>query len=112
MTEFGSIRTGTVIGNNSDVDDRVPYGGYYTQDEAREIVAYAAERHITVIPEVDMPGHMMAALSEVAWTNESQKDFERFKARLNRLVLYYEFKGWTYAKHVWPEKMGKERWKI
>ena len=333
LTEFGSIRTGTVIGNNSDVDDRVPYGGYYTQDEAREIVAYAAERHITVIPEVDMPGHMMAALacypelgctggpyevghkwgiyydvlcvgnpkvydfvkdvldeiiqifpsevihiggdetptvrwdncpkcqalelngqtkqgyftkvvidylaskgrriigwdelsengvsqsatimgwrgqipgwpgekaaeagydvimtpvthcyfdyyqtedntyepsitgllpisvekvyslnpvpdslsvsakqhiigvqanlwteyiaypqaaeymvlprmaalSEVAWTDESRKDFERFKARLNRLVLYYEFKEWTYAKHVWPEKMGKERWKI
>ena len=331
LTEFGSKRTGTVIGNNSDVDDRVPYGGFYTQEEAREIVAYAAERHISVIPEVDMPGHMktalacypelgctggpyevghkwgvyndvlcvgnpkvydfvkevldeiiqifpsevihiggdeaptvrwdncpkckalelngqtkqgyftkvvmdhlaskgrriigwdelvengasqsatimgwrgqlpgwpgekaaeagydvvmapathcyfdyyqteertyepsitgiwpisvekvyklnpvpdslsvsakqhilgvqanlwteyiaypqvaeymvlprMAALSEVAWTDESNKDFERFKARLNRLVLYYEFKGWTYAKHLWPERMSQDRW--
>ena len=40
-----------------------PYGGFLTQEEAKEIVAYAAERHITVIPEIDMPGHMQAALA-------------------------------------------------
>ena len=63
LISVGSKRSGTIIGTNSDIDDGIPYGGYYTQDEAREIVAYAAERHITVIPEIDMPGHMLAALA-------------------------------------------------
>ena len=63
LTTVGSQRSGTVIGTNSDLDDHIPYGGYYTQDEARSIVEYAKERHITVIPEIDMPGHMLAALA-------------------------------------------------
>ncbi len=63
LTDFGSKRTETVMGRNSDVYDGIPYGGYYTQDEAREIVKYAADRYITVIPEIDMPGHMQAALA-------------------------------------------------
>ncbi|MBR3110717.1 MAG: beta-N-acetylhexosaminidase [Prevotella sp.] len=63
LISVGSQRSGTIIGTNSDIDDGIPYGGYYTQDEAREIVAYAAERHITVIPEIDMPGHMLAVLA-------------------------------------------------
>ena len=63
LTDFGSKRTGTVIGNNSDVDDRIPYGGYYTQNEVREVIAYAAERYITIVPEIDMPGHSMAVLA-------------------------------------------------
>lgn len=63
LTTVGSQRSGTIIGTNSDLDDGIPYGGYYTQAEAREIVAYAAERHITVVPEIDMPGHMLAALA-------------------------------------------------
>ena len=63
LVTVGSQRSGTIIGTNSDLDDHVPYGGYYTQAEAREIVAYAAARHITIIPEIDMPGHMLAALA-------------------------------------------------
>ena len=63
LISVGSKRSGTIIGTNSDIDDGIPYGGYYTQDEAREIVAYATARHITVIPEIDMPGHMLAALA-------------------------------------------------
>ncbi|MCF0159474.1 MAG: beta-N-acetylhexosaminidase [Bacteroidaceae bacterium] len=63
LTEFGSMRTGTIVGRNSDADDQLPYGGYYTQDMIREVVDYAAERHITIIPEIDMPGHMLAALA-------------------------------------------------
>lgn len=57
LTEFGSIRKGTVVKKNWDQYDGVPYGGYYTQDEIREVVAYAAARGITVIPEIDLPGH-------------------------------------------------------
>ena len=63
LTEVGSQRSGTIIGTNSDLDDGIPYGGYYTQAELREIVAYAAARHITIVPEIDMPGHMLAALA-------------------------------------------------
>ena len=63
LTEIGSKRTETVIGRNSGEYDGKPYGGFYTQDQAREIVAYAAERYITVIPEIDLPGHMQAALA-------------------------------------------------
>ena len=58
----GSIRQQTVIGRNTGLYDGQPYGGYYTQDECREIVRYAAERYINVIPEIDLPGHMQAAL--------------------------------------------------
>ena len=63
LISVGSKRSGTIIGTNSDIDDGIPYGGYYTQEEARDIVRYAQERHITVIPEIDMPGHMLAALA-------------------------------------------------
>ena len=63
LTTVGSQRRGTIIGTNSDLDDGIPYGGFYTQAEAREIVAYAAARHITIVPEIDMPGHMLAALA-------------------------------------------------
>ena len=63
LTEVGSQRSGTIIGTNSDLDDGIPYGGYYAQAELREVVAYAAARHITIVPEIDMPGHMLAALA-------------------------------------------------
>lgn len=63
LTTIGSQRSGTIIGTNSDLDDGIPYGGYYTQAELREVVAYAAARHITIVPEIDMPGHMLAALA-------------------------------------------------
>ena len=63
LTEIGSKRSETVIGRNSGKYDGKPYGGFYTQEQAKEIVAYAAERYITVIPEIDLPGHMQAALA-------------------------------------------------
>ena len=63
LTEVGAWRNGTCIGKDFDSNDGIRYGGFYTQDEMREIVAYAAERNITVIPEVDLPGHMVAALA-------------------------------------------------
>lgn len=71
LTEVGAWREQTAIGKNfpgayegaTFKGDGKRYGGFYTQEEAREIVRYAAERHITVIPEIDMPGHMLAALA-------------------------------------------------
>lgn len=63
LTEIGSKRAQTVIGHNSGKFDGKPYGGFYTQAEVKDIVAYAKARHITIIPEIDMPGHMNAALA-------------------------------------------------
>lgn len=63
LTEKGSKRKRTVIGRNSLQYDTIPHGGFYTQDEVRDIVDYASKRYITVVPEVDLPGHMLAALA-------------------------------------------------
>lgn len=62
LTKIGSVRNGTQIGKSQQIDS-IPYGGFYTQDEAREIVKYASSRFITVIPEIEMPGHSVAALT-------------------------------------------------
>ena len=63
LTEIGSIRKETGIGRSRTEFDGKPYGGFYTQDEIRDIVKYAQERFVTVIPEIDLPGHMLAALA-------------------------------------------------
>ena len=62
LTEVGAWRDGTQIFRRRETDG-TRYGGFYTQDELREVVAYAAERGITIIPEVDLPGHMIGALA-------------------------------------------------
>lgn len=63
LTTVGSVRRETMIGKGWDAFDGTPCGGFYTKDEIREVVKYAADRNITVIPEIDLPGHMMAALA-------------------------------------------------
>ena len=63
LTAVGSIRKATVVRKEWGTYDGTPYGGFYTQDEIRDVVKYAADRGITVIPEIDLPGHMLAALT-------------------------------------------------
>jgi hexosaminidase len=64
LTQIGGWRSGTMLGHYRDQTfDEVKYGGFYTQDEIREVVQYARERHITVVPEIEMPGHAVAALA-------------------------------------------------
>ncbi|MFH0518763.1 beta-N-acetylhexosaminidase [Streptomyces sp. M41] len=64
LTETGSWRARTKFGHRaSPLWEDKPHGGFYTQDDIREIVAYAAERHITVVPEIDVPGHSQAAIA-------------------------------------------------
>ena len=62
LTEIGAWRSGTKIGK-SETYDTIRYGGFYTQEELRELVQYAADRHIDIIPEIDLPGHQLAALA-------------------------------------------------
>ena len=66
LTEIGAYRDSTLVGKYSDKPhkwDGKRYGGYYTQEQIRDIVQYAADRHITIIPEIEMPGHSLAALA-------------------------------------------------
>lgn len=66
LVEIGSVRGATLSGHSSDHPqnfDSVKYGGYYSQEQIKEIIRYAAERYITVIPEIEMPGHSTAALA-------------------------------------------------
>jgi len=63
LSEVGAYRNGTMIGRDWNSNDGIRYGGVYTKDEMRDIVKYAADRGIVVIPEIDMPGHMLAALA-------------------------------------------------
>ena len=63
LTEVGAFRKSTPIPGAPDTADNTPYGGYYTQEEIREVVVYAAGRFVTVVPEIEMPGHALAALA-------------------------------------------------
>ena len=62
LTKVGAWRSGTKIGK-SETYDTIRHGGFYTQEELRELVQYAADRHIDIIPEIDLPGHQLAALA-------------------------------------------------
>jgi hexosaminidase len=68
LTEVGAWRSETIVGHQSRDRsqwqfDKTPHGGFYTQDDAREIVAYGKARHVTVMPEIEMPGHAVAAIA-------------------------------------------------
>ena len=63
LTKVGSHRAATVIGKNTGKYDGKPHGGFYTQAQCKDIIAYAADRNIEIIPEIDLPGHMLAALA-------------------------------------------------
>jgi len=64
LTDIGAWRNGTIIGLYPGTgNDGLRYGGYYTQEEVKEVVRYAADRYITVVPEIEMPGHSMGVLA-------------------------------------------------
>ena len=83
LTEVGSVRSRTLIGRDPGGEydenckfDETPYGGYYTQDEIRDIVDYAAKRFITVIPEIEFPGHAVGALASYPWLGCKGEGYE------------------------------------
>ena len=89
LIKKGSVRKETILGRNRSTSyDGTPHGGYYTQEEIRDIVNYAAERYIEVIPEIDMPGHMVAALASYNWLGCRDEKFEvRTKWGISKDVL-------------------------
>ena len=91
LAEVASMRKETLVGHapQSTTYDGKPYGGFYTQEQIRDVVAYARERFITVIPEIEMPGHSLAALAaypELACTRGSVRDRDHL-GRVQRRLL-------------------------
>lgn len=77
LTQVGAWRKGTMVGAYRDQKfDSIPYGGFYTQEEIKDIVAYAAKKHITVVPEIEMPGHSVAAIAAYPWLSCTGKPKE------------------------------------
>lgn len=79
LTEIGSTRASTQIGPlhwDSPIQSAEPHSGFYTQNEIKEIVNYASERHITVVPEIEMPGHATAAIASYSWLGTNKKEIE------------------------------------
>ncbi len=83
LTGIGSVRRRTLIGKDPGGEydascryDETPHGGYYTQDEIRDVVAYAAARSVTVIPEIEFPGHAVAALASYPWLGCTGEQYE------------------------------------
>ncbi|MBR3906639.1 MAG: beta-N-acetylhexosaminidase [Bacteroidaceae bacterium] len=66
LTKIGSLREQTTTGHNEGLDG-IPYGGYYTQKEIKEVVEYARQRFVTIVPEIEIPGHSLGALSAYPW---------------------------------------------
>jgi hexosaminidase len=68
LTSIGAWRSGTMAGSYKDKKyDTIRYGGFYTQEEIKDVVAYATARHITILPEIEMPGHSLAAIAAYPW---------------------------------------------
>lgn len=68
LTKIGSLRKGSMIGPYKDQKfDSIPYSGFYTQENIKDIVLYAQNRHVTIVPEIEMPGHASAAIAAYPW---------------------------------------------
>jgi hexosaminidase len=79
LTEIGSKRKSTQIGPlmwESPIQSAEPHEGFYTQEEIKEIIQYANDRHITIVPEIEMPGHSTAAIASYPWLGTSKKEIE------------------------------------
>ena len=79
LTEVGGWRKETLVGRGKSLPrefDGTPHGGFYTQDEVRDIVAYAKERFVTIVPEIEMPGHSQAAIAAYPELGNYDKQFD------------------------------------
>lgn len=129
LTEVGAFRDSSEINNfGSDVYDGKPHGGFYTQSDIKEIVDYAAQRHITIVPEVSMPGHASAAIASYPWLGTSGKQikvpgkfgvhYEVFNVSDPRVLQFFEdvidevialFPGQVF--HIGGDEVKYDQWK-
>ena len=128
LTEIGAWRKGSMVGAYSDNKfDTVKYGGFYSQEDIREIVNYAKLKHVTIVPEIEMPGHSLAALSSypefscsgkpvdvgVSWGVEnnvycpSEQTFQFLENVLTEVMALFPSK---YI-HIGGDEVPKEEWK-
>ncbi|MES2649781.1 MAG: beta-N-acetylhexosaminidase [Bacteroidota bacterium] len=105
LTEVGGWRDGTIIGNYPGKgNDNIRTGGFYTQDEAKEIVRYAAERMITVIPEIEMPGHASAAIAAYPYLSCFPDAKTEIKGEFSKAALEKQASG--------QNKIVQETWGV
>ncbi|MBP6023853.1 beta-N-acetylhexosaminidase [Ferruginibacter sp.] len=76
LQEIAAWRNGTQVGYDRNKTDSIRYGGYYTQEQVKEVVAYAAARYVEVIPEIEMPGHSVAAVTAYPYLACNPTSFE------------------------------------
>jgi len=129
LTEIGAWRKGTQYDREKNMIDHNPHGGFYTQDQVREIVKYAQERYINVVPEIEMPGHATAALAAypelsctggpftmpVNWGIQkeifcagNEKTFEFLENVLSEVANLFP----SPIIHIGGDEAPKDRWKV
>jgi hexosaminidase len=113
LTEVGAWRKETVVGRpNRDTTkntyDGKRHGGFYTQDDVREVVAYAAERFVNVVPEIEMPGHAQAAIAAYPWLgNYPNRQLEVWtRWGVNENILNAEPRTIAFMQDVLAEVLG------
>ena len=105
LTQIGAFRNETQVGKQVGVYDGKPHGGFYTQEQIKEVVAYAQKRFITTIPEIDLPGHMVAALAsypELGCAGEGYEVYKKWGVSDDVLCLGNE-KTFTFLEDVFTE---------
>ena len=111
LTEVGSKRAETMVGNHMNDwphrFDGIPSGGFYTQDDIRRVVAFAARRRVTVVPEIDMPGHMCAAIASYPELGNGEWAHPEVRTTwgISQHVLNMEESTLAFCKDVWSEMM-------
>ena len=130
LAELGSVRHSTVKGHiGSGEYDNEDYGGYYTQDEIKDVVKYAQDRYITIVPEIDLPGHMLGALKaypELGCTGGpyevspdwgvfpdvlclgNEKTFEFIEGVLTEIMELFPSK----FVHIGGDEVPRDRWEV
>ncbi|WP_084286631.1 beta-N-acetylhexosaminidase [Pedobacter nyackensis] len=111
LTAIGAWRNGTIIGLYPGTgNDGLRYGGYYTQQEVKDVIKYAADRYINVTPEIEMPGHNMAVLAaypELSTTPKEQKQVAQTWGIFNKFnnVLLPSEQTFSFLEEVLTEVM-------
>lgn len=107
LTEVGAWRNSKVLGYGEVKPDGIRYGGYYTQDDAREIVKYARDRFIEIVPEVDIPGHSQAAVASypdfLSCDSQNSHEVWRYQGVSTDVINVSNAKAVAFAKDVIDE---------